>query len=221
MSPKALLSQRGRARSFLVSLLLLICSAGADATDTYNPANRQLAIPLVKIGAASFTNVVVTIGSIVSPPSGASPLGDADTYNPANNQITVSSVKVGSTTYYNAVAVVSGLIAIGGVSGVDAYDGSNLAIPYVQVVGAVYTNVVITVSKINAVASGMPTLPWDIFSRATNQLTIPAAQYAGKIYTNATITVGKVKSLGGTTAAVGIYTGLSPADNLVLGLLSF
>jgi hypothetical protein len=110
---------RRHTRSLITALLLLACTAGAWATDTYSPANHQLTIPTVAIGNATYSSMVVTVGSILSDPTGISPNGSEDRYNPANQQLTVPAVKVGTSTYYNVVVAVADLVSIGGVTGVD------------------------------------------------------------------------------------------------------
>src|ERR1700690_647115 len=126
-------------------LLFLICGAEAFGADSYNLSNKQLSIPSLAIGSATFSKVVVVISGVVSGPSGTSPNSGEDSYDPANNQLTVPEVTVGASTYYNVIATVSSLASIGGVTGVDTYSGTTLTIPYVLVLGgSLYTNVVIT-----------------------------------------------------------------------------
>ena len=54
------------ARSFWLGLLALGCGIEAVAADTYNAATHQLTIPTVTVCAATYSNIVVTVGSIVS-----------------------------------------------------------------------------------------------------------------------------------------------------------
>lgn len=53
-------------KSLLTSMALAICSTSLMATDTYDPATNQLSIPSVRVGTATYNNVVITVGSIVS-----------------------------------------------------------------------------------------------------------------------------------------------------------
>ena len=53
-------------KSLLASMALAICSTSLMATDTYDPATNQLSIPSVQVGTATYNNVVITVGSIVS-----------------------------------------------------------------------------------------------------------------------------------------------------------
>jgi hypothetical protein len=70
-------------------LALLVIVSEAYAVDTYNPLSKQLTIPSVAIGSTTYTDMVITVGSIVSGPTGTTPLGSGDTYNPASNQLAV------------------------------------------------------------------------------------------------------------------------------------
>jgi hypothetical protein len=53
-------------KSLFTSVAFAICSTSLMATDTYDPATNQLSIPSVKVGTATYNNVVITVGSIVS-----------------------------------------------------------------------------------------------------------------------------------------------------------
>ena len=189
-----LMLNRKNAR-ILAATLILTWTGAACGADTYNAG--ELSMPRVAIGGATYSNMVVTVGSIVSGPSGTGPYGVEDRYDPGSKQLTVQAVTAGSATYYNVVVTVADLISIGGVAGADTYDGSELAIAYAQVLGgSLYTDVVISGTSINSVAGGMPALIADTYDAATRQLTIPAVQVGSHVYTNVTITVGTVESTG-------------------------
>ncbi len=190
-------SLRLQARPLTTLLLLLACAFEACAADTYNLSNRQLSIPSVAVGSVTFTNMVVTVASIVSGPNGTSGNGSGDTYSPASNELTVPSVIVAGTTYYNVVVTVAGLVSIGGVSGADTYSGGNLDVSLAQLGGTVYDNVVVTVGTIVSFAGGMPALGPDSYDSLTNRLTVPAVQVGSMVYTNVVVTVGKLLSVGG------------------------
>ena len=102
--------------------------------------------------------MVVTVGDIVSGPTGTSPNGNLDS-DTETNQLTVQSVTLGSATYYNVVVTVAGLVSIGAVSGADSYDGAGLTISFVQFDGTVYDGVIVSVGLGNIVSlsGGMPT----------------------------------------------------------------
>lgn len=53
-------------KSLFISMALAICSSSLMATDTYDPTTNQLSIPSVKVGPATYNNVVVTVGSVLS-----------------------------------------------------------------------------------------------------------------------------------------------------------
>jgi YVTN family beta-propeller protein len=211
-----------RARGLLVSAALLFLTFGvqAYAADSYDTGNKQLTMPSVAIGAATYSNMVVTVGSIVSGPTGSTAYGSEDNYNPATNELTVQTVSVGSLTYHNVIVTVGALVSVGGVTGADTYNGTTLTIPSVQLVGgAIYTNVVITYARIISAGGGMPAIR-DQYNPATFELTIAGIQVAGRVFTNAVITVGELLSVNGHTLDVipslgGTITGLH-SSGLVL-----
>src|SRR5450631_160929 len=122
-------SLRHQTRSLITALLFLICTAGSYGADIYDGTN--LTIPSVTIGSATYSNMVVVVGTIVSGPTGAAPNSSGDFYNPANNQLTIAAVSYGPSTYYNVVITVKSLVSIGGTAGADTYDGITLTIPSV------------------------------------------------------------------------------------------
>ncbi len=199
---------RCHARSLVAIVALLAGAIQAHGADTYLSGGR-LAIPSLGIGRAIYSNVVLTIGSIVNQPSGTAPNGTQDTYNPANDQLMVPAVKVGSTTYFNVVATVAGLTSIGSAGGVDTFDGAHLHIPFVQVGGTIYSQVVLNVSltDVAAVRNGMPGEPLDQY--AAGQLTVAAVLVGTTVYTNVILNLGlgSIVSVGGTVPAV--WTGTS------------
>lgn len=164
----------------------------ARSTDIYGPAANELQIPLLRVGGATYSDVVLLIASIVTPPSGISPNGTEDVYNPANNQLTAPAVQVGGAIYYNAVGTVGKLISIGSVSGADTFDGTRLRIPYILVGSIPYYNVELEVSvtKVVGVHGGMPNALWDQYDVMTGQLTIPAVQFGSTVYTNVVLNLG-------------------------------
>ena len=158
-------------------LALFACAFQAHGTDTYGPAANELQIPSLRIGNASYSNVVVAVGGVITPPGGTTPIGTQDTYNPTNNQLTVPAVKVDSTTYYNAVVTAANLVSIGSASNPDTFNGTQLTIPYVQVGPTAYYDVVLRVSLANvrAINGGLPSLIWDQFDASTGQLRVASA----------------------------------------------
>jgi hypothetical protein len=169
----------------------------ALATEPTYGAGR-LTLPTVRIGNATYSDMVITVGGIVSGPTGTAPESSGDLYDPATRQLTVPQALVNATTYHNVVITVGSLVSIGGVDGADSYDGAYLFISSVQVGGSIYKNVVITLGHLISVAGGMPTAVRDQYNPATHQLLIPAVEFGGHVYTNVTVTVGSVVSVGGT-----------------------
>jgi uncharacterized repeat protein (TIGR03803 family) len=189
---------RRRARPTLPILVSLVCTTAAHAADTY-VAGGQLTIPELVIGSASYSNVVVTIGAIISGPAGSAASGTVDRYDPGTNELTVQAVNVGSSTFYNVVVTVADLVSIGSVTGADNYDGARLDITSVQLGDRVYSDVVITeaLGNVIGVAGGMPTAVPDTYNAPTNELSIPAVQVGNHVYTNVLLTAGTVLHVGG------------------------
>jgi hypothetical protein len=52
--------------TFSLAIGLLLSSTNLMAADTYDPATNQLSIPSVQVGATTYNNVVITVGSIIS-----------------------------------------------------------------------------------------------------------------------------------------------------------
>jgi hypothetical protein len=93
----------------LIGLSLLI-SQGAWAVDTYNLNNGQLTIPIVNVSGTNYTNVVVSIGSVIDVKGGQA-LGVFDTYS--SGILNIPSVDVGSITYKNVRATIRDVISVG------------------------------------------------------------------------------------------------------------
>jgi uncharacterized repeat protein (TIGR03803 family) len=184
-------STRHRGRLLIATLAALGAAYPAHGTDTYGPEPDALQIPSLRIGTGTYSGVTLTIGSIVTPPSGSWTLATQDIYNPINSELTVPAVDVGGTIYYNAVGTVRTLSAIGIVSGADKFDGATLTIPYVLVGANPFYNVLLKVSVADLVAvqGGMPSVEFDRYDAATGRLTIPAVQYSVSTYTNVILSV--------------------------------
>jgi Regulator of chromosome condensation (RCC1) repeat len=183
------------ARSFAAGLLIIFGAAQALGADSYS--GGRLSIPSLQIGSATYANVVVTVGPIVTGPADTMPYLKVDSYNPANNQLTVPAVSLGGTTYYNVVVPVTGLVSIGSVSGADTYSGGELTIPAVQVGASVYSGVVTVASVVHA-TGGLPKATQDSYDFSNGQLSIPVVLAGGKVFTNVTITVRSIISASAT-----------------------
>jgi len=82
-----------------------------QSIDSYNSANNQLSIGKVAVGNTTYTNVVITVGSVVS--VGTAPAaGNYDTYDGA--YLTIPSVLVDGTIYSNLVISIGSVISVGG-----------------------------------------------------------------------------------------------------------
>ncbi len=190
-------SVRRHAPSFVAALSFLAGATAAYGADTY--IGGVLQIPVLGIGSATYSNVAINVGNIISGPTGSVANGTVDSYDPGTNELTVQSVDAGGTTYHNVVVTVAGLVSIGGVTGADSYDGANLSISLVQFAGSVYEGVVVTeaLNNVVSVAGGMPTLGPDTYNLLNNELAIPAVQVGNHVYTNVLVTAGKLLAVGG------------------------
>ena len=94
----------------ILLIILSSISLSTFAVDIYN--NGQLLIPSVQVGVNTYTNVVVTLGSVISIGNGA-PNGFIDTYNLSTGQLTIPSVIVGTTTYSNVVITIGSVVTTG------------------------------------------------------------------------------------------------------------
>jgi hypothetical protein len=73
------LSWHRRALSLIAGMLLVILNTTATAADIYNPTTHQLTMPLVAIGNATYSNMMVTPANILCA-QGGTPNGNEDTY---------------------------------------------------------------------------------------------------------------------------------------------
>ena len=148
-----LTASASRAQSF--------AAATSAVPDTYNAANGQLTISTVQVGSTTFTNVVITIGSLVSIGTGPA-VGQFDTYDSKTNQLTIPSVLVGSTTYNNVVINVGSVVSVGDspfvISGTAAV-GASLANASLQIYGADGAALLSTPTSINTDGSYSAAIP--------------------------------------------------------------
>jgi uncharacterized repeat protein (TIGR03803 family) len=214
------------ARPLVIGLLTLVGAAAASAADTYNLATRQLTMSSVVIGGATYSNMIVTVGDVISGPSGTSANGNQDSYDPSTNRLTIQTVTSSSTTYHNVIATVAALVSIGGVTGANSYDGTRLHISYVQAGGAIYRDAVVSIGGVVGVAGGMPTYATNTYDPLLKQLAVPAVmdQLTNLVYTNVIVDVSAVSSVGGIASAaqesiVHAFTGTDGAvpAGLILG----
>ena len=91
--------------TLLASALLSAGISPAFGLDNYNLATGQLNIASLTIGSVAYSNLVVTVGSVDTPPSGTAPYHLQDLYSPPLAQLYVAEVTVGNKTYYNAEAI--------------------------------------------------------------------------------------------------------------------
>jgi hypothetical protein len=191
---------RRKARSITAAMVFLACSGAVWAFGgRYDPATGVLTAQGLTLGAALYTNMQVTVSGIVSGPTGTFGNGWFTSYDTASGQLTVPFVDVGDARYYNVVATIGSLVSPGQVGGADTYEGTHLAIPYVQVgtAGPVYSGVIVTIGGVVRADGGMPKTARDIYDPGTTHLTIGAVQFGSNIYTNVVVTVRSIVSVGG------------------------
>ena len=92
---------------------LVFCS-NTQAADTYDATKSTLTISLVKVGETYYSDVIITLGTVVSVGSASSSYLSYDTYTAASNQLSIPQVTVSSITYYNVVVTVGNVLSVGG-----------------------------------------------------------------------------------------------------------
>jgi uncharacterized repeat protein (TIGR03803 family) len=209
-----------------VILTLLATVSVAYGVDSYNPASRQLSIPtldIVNIGEPLiYSNVVVTIGSIVTWPSGQMAQTNVDTLDASTGELTVPAVMVDGATVYNAVVTVAAFDSIGSESAPDAdpYNGSVLTVRRILVGNTIYNNVEVTVGSIVSVAGGWPATSADSYNPSTGELSMPAVQYGNRVYANVVIRIGAIRSIASSTTILhafgGVADGAGPNGSLIM-----
>jgi len=183
-------SGQSRWQYFMRLLLSLLCMAGAGAAHAADSFDgTYLHIPLVVVNGTTFSNVVVTLGSVVGVTGGA-PVASYDSYDGATGHLSIPSVLVGSTVYTNVV------ITLGGVNGVG---GSSTASP---VITSIDNSSPTPLTVLHIATSGLiPNAPAFVtFSDgAKYSVTVPAVRVAA----DGTVVVGTPFYLNGTTGAIG------------------
>ena len=102
-----------KTNQFIFGLLLCFSSLHVLAADSYDSATNTLTISSVAVGDTLYTNVKITVGTIVSLGS-QTPTDSYDTYNSLNNQLSIPAVSVGTANYYNVVITVGNILSVGG-----------------------------------------------------------------------------------------------------------
>jgi uncharacterized repeat protein (TIGR03803 family) len=202
----------------LLVLSLIFGYAGVTrAADNFVPSSRQLTMTSVAIGTATFTDMVVTVGAIVSGPTGSSAYTSADTYDPVSGHLSVPAVNVDGKAFYNVVVTVQGLVSVGAVTGADIYDGNHLLVNYAKVGNVIYNHAVVTAGPVVSAAGGMPLDVKDTYSAASGHLSIPAVQFGTHVYTNVVVKVDSIQSVGGGGGFACNSAGKTPAGGSSAG----
>jgi hypothetical protein len=101
-----------------VAILLSVCSITlCFATDTYDSSTGILSIPLLNVGGTTgkyYTNVQVTIGSVLAVNSATGPTPGYDTYNSSTNQLAIPFVTVSGVSYSNVYITIGQVLYVGG-----------------------------------------------------------------------------------------------------------
>ncbi len=137
-------------------ILSVARGAANGSVDSYDPANGQLFIPSVIVGSTTYTNVTITVETLVSIGS----VTGVDTFN--GTQIVIPTVQLLNGPVFNTATVTVGrIISAGG--GMpenirDVYDGANrqLTVAAIQYNGKVYTNAVVYVEYASVAGEGIP-----------------------------------------------------------------
>lgn len=180
----------------LLGMIFYFSNINAVAADIYDANTSVLIISNVAVGQTLYSNVQITLGSVVS--LGSQETADSyDTYNPLNNQLTIPIVSVGSTKYYNVVITVGKILSVG-----SSCDG--VATCYAQWVANVVT--IVTPQPFNALitAAYQPTTFASISSKGlTNRSRYLISDSAGS-QTNANfLSIGSANSNGYGATTVG------------------
>jgi hypothetical protein len=88
----------------------------ANNGDSYDTISEILTIPLVNIGGNGgtfYSNVRITVASIVAVNSVNRPPGGYDTFDPDTNRLGIPTVTVGNSTYSNVYITVGKILSIG------------------------------------------------------------------------------------------------------------
>ena len=101
-----------RVRASFLGLIFCFININSWASDIFDADTSVLTISNVAVGQTLYSNVQITLGTIVS--VGSKETSDSyDTYNPVNNQLTIPIVSVGLTKYYNVVITVGKILSVG------------------------------------------------------------------------------------------------------------
>lgn len=100
---------------FLSFSFLTLLSANLFAYDTYDSLTGELRIPLVSVGSVVYSDVVITIGSIVSIEENDF-LDPFDVFDTVNEQLRIPRVFVGDDEHRNVIVTIGSLVSIGDVT---------------------------------------------------------------------------------------------------------
>ena len=163
-------------------LSLLFATQLALAADSYEATTNVLTIPQVKVGDTLYSDVQITVGTIVS--VGSNVTADTfDTYNAANNQLSIPVVTVGSATYYNVVITAGTILKVG--------DSCNIGSTCTKVSAPVIKGILPGDSRISVMFNFMG---GKITAQLSNTKFVPATSYTAVCTSNDGGTAGSSRT---------------------------
>ena len=100
-------------KKFICTCLLSFCLPAISA-DTYDTETGVLTVPLVNVNETYYSNVKLTVGSILSVGIKKSPSLAYDIYDAATNQLYIPIVHVGDVSYYFVTITVGSVLSLEG-----------------------------------------------------------------------------------------------------------
>ena len=88
---------------FAIFLYTSLFTSVAIAVDTYDASTNKLTIPSVAVGDTLYSNVVISVGSVISASTTAK-ADSYDTYDFSSGKLSIPVVVVGTNIYYSVVS---------------------------------------------------------------------------------------------------------------------
>ena len=118
-------------KNLLVILCLVPTVGVAWGTDTYDAETNRLTIPSVLLGDTVYSNVVITVGRVLSV-SGGTLAANYDVYDGDTNVLTIPSVNAYGANYSNVAITPGQVISVGGSKNVAQLPTTNALFDYSQ-----------------------------------------------------------------------------------------
>ena len=97
---------------FAIFLYTSLFTSVAIAVDTYDASTNKLTIPSVAVGDTLYSNVVISVGSVISASTTAK-ADSYDTYDFSSGKLSIPVVVVGTNIYYSVVVTVGNIFSVG------------------------------------------------------------------------------------------------------------